>query len=106
MRRVCVTAVTAFGLLLFASAATAAPILTVGATDAMIGEEIQATADLSESPGATGEITFEVFAADDPTCEEPPLDQSTVTVSGEGQYSSGVFAPPAPGTYNWSAHYS
>ncbi|HKO37686.1 MAG TPA: hypothetical protein VJU14_04900, partial [Solirubrobacterales bacterium] len=72
----------------------------------MIGEGIRAIADLSESPDATGEITFEVFAAADPTCSEPPLDQSTVTVLGEGQYLSEEFVPPAPGTYNWSAHYS
>jgi hypothetical protein len=99
-------AVTALGLLLFASAAIAAPSLTVTASDAVIGETIGASVDLSESPGATGEITFEVFAADDPTCSEPALDQSTVSVSGEGQYDSDEFAPPAPGTYNWSAHYS
>jgi hypothetical protein len=106
MRRVCLTAVTALGLLLFAAVAAAAPSLTVSATDAVIGGEIQATAELSESPSATGEISFEVFAAGDPTCSEPPLDQSTVTVSGEGQYVSEEFDPPAPGTYNWSAHYS
>jgi hypothetical protein len=106
MRRVYVTVAAAFGLLLFANAAAAAPVLSVAATDAVIGGEIQATADLSESPNASGEITFEVFAADDPTCSEPPLDQSTVTVTGEGQYLSEEFEPPAPGTYNWSAHYS
>ena len=106
MRRVCVTAVTALLLLLFAGVAAAALSLTVTGTDAVVGGEIQATADLSESPGATGEVTFEVFAADDPTCSEPPLDQSTATVSGEGQYASEEFAPPAPGTYTWSAHYS
>jgi hypothetical protein len=106
MRRVCITAAVALGFLLSANVAAAAPILALEATDAVMGGEIQATADLSESPDATGEISFEVFAADDPTCSEPPLDQSTVTVSGEGQYLSEEFAPPAPGTYNWSAHYS
>jgi hypothetical protein len=99
-------AAAALGLLLFANVAAAAPILSVGATDAVIGGEIQATADLSEAPDASGEITFEVFATDDPTCSESPLDQSTVTVAGEGQYVSDEFDPPAPGTYNWSAHYS
>jgi hypothetical protein len=106
MRRVCLSAVAALGLLLFAPGAAAAPSLAVTATDAVIGETIRAAAELSESPTASGEITFEVFAADDPTCSEPPLDQSTVTVSGEGQYLSEEFAPPTPGTYNWSAHYS
>ena len=106
MRRVCITATAALGLLLFAQAAIAAPILTLEATDAVIGGEIQATAELSESPGATGEITFEVFAADDPSCSESPLDQSTATVAGEGLYLSDELTPSAPGTYNWSAHYS
>ncbi|HEX7278764.1 MAG TPA: hypothetical protein VF255_03970 [Solirubrobacterales bacterium] len=99
-------AVTALGLLLLAPAAGAAPNLALTASDAVIGETIDASVELTESPGATGEITFEVFAADDPTCSEPALDQSTATVSGEGQYDSDAFAPPAPGTYNWSAHYS
>ncbi|HEX6153555.1 MAG TPA: hypothetical protein VFZ19_08550 [Solirubrobacterales bacterium] len=101
-----VTAAAALGLLLFASAATAAPVLTVDASNAVIGGKVQATAELSESPNPSGEISFEVFAADDPTCSEPPLDQSTVTVTGEGQYLSEEFEPPAPGTYSWSAHYS
>jgi hypothetical protein len=99
-------AVTALGLFLFVPAAIAAPSLTVEATDAAVGGTIRAVADLSETPNATGEISFEVFGPNDPTCSGTALDQSSATVSGEGQYASEDFTPPAAGTYHWSAHYS
>jgi hypothetical protein len=99
-------AVAALGLLLSVAAPAAPPTLAVVASDAVIGGTIHATAELSESPNATGEISFEVFGSGDPTCSQPPLTQSAATVSGEGQYVSGDFTPPAAGAYYWSAHYS
>ncbi|HEX5989863.1 MAG TPA: Ig-like domain-containing protein [Solirubrobacterales bacterium] len=94
----------ALGLVLSVSAPAAPPALTADATDAVIGGAIHATAELSESPGASGEISFEVFASDD--CAGPALDQSSVTVSGEGEYTSEDFEPSAAGNYYWSAFYS
>jgi hypothetical protein len=96
----------ALGLLLSASAPAAPPTLTVEATGTEIGGTVHATAELSESPGATGEISFEVFASGDPTCTGPALDQSSVTVSDEGEYDSDDFEPTVAGDYYWSAHYS
>ena len=72
----------------------------------MIGGSIHATAELSESPGATGEISFEVFGSDDPTCAGTALAQSSATVSGEGQYLSEDFEPTTAGSYYWTARYS
>jgi hypothetical protein len=97
---------TALVLLLSANAPAIPPTLTVEATDTVIGGTIHATAELTESPGATGEISFEVFASDDPTCAGPALDQSSATVEGEGEYISEDFEPTAAGDYYWTARYS
>lgn len=97
---------TALVLLFAVSAPAAPPTLIVEATDVVIGESIHATAELTESPDASGEISFEVFAADDPACEGTALAQSSATVSGEGEYASGDFEPTVAGDYHWTARYS
>ncbi len=97
---------TVLSLLLAVTAPAAPPTLTVVATNAVIGETIDATAELSEGPTASGEISFEVFGPDDPTCVGPPLEASQAPVSGEGQYASADFTPTAAGLYYWSARYS
>jgi len=98
--------VTALGLSL-ASSAQAAPTLTLTATDAVVGQSIHATAQLSESPNAVGEISFEIFGPGE-DCSGSPLTPApaAASVSGEGPYASGDFTPSAAGTYHWSAHYS
>jgi hypothetical protein len=96
---------TAFSLLLAVAVPAAPPTLTVVATDAVIGQTIDATADLSEGPTASGEISFEVFGPDDPTCAGPALESSQAPVSGEGQYASADFTPTTVGLYYWSARY-
>jgi hypothetical protein len=99
---------TAFGLSLAASAAVAAPSLTVSASDAVIGGTIDATAQLSEAATASGEISFEVFGPGDADCSGPALSPApaSAAVSGEGEYESGDFTPPSAGTYHWKAHYT
>jgi hypothetical protein len=98
---------TCLGLLAVTSSA-APPSLSIGATDAVIGQTIRATARLSESPNASGEISFDVFGPGDPTCSGPALSPAPagVTVSGEDDYLSGEFTPPEAGVYHWSARYS
>jgi hypothetical protein len=93
-------------LLLSAGAPAAPPTLTLEATDAVIGEAVHATVDLGESPGASGEISFEVFASDDLTCTGPALDESSATVAGEGEYASEAFEATVAGDYHWTARYS
>ena len=97
---------TALSLLLAVTAPAAPPTLTVVATEATIGDAVDATAELSEGPTASGEITFEVFGPNDPTCAGPALETSHAPVSGEGQYASADFTPATTGLYRWSARYS
>ncbi len=99
---------TGLGLLLAVTSAAAPPSLSVVTTDAVIGQTIHATAELSEGPAASGEISFEVFGPGDPTCSGPALTPApaSASVDGEGEYSSGEFTPPEAGTYFWSAHFS
>jgi hypothetical protein len=99
---------TGLGLLLAVTSSAAPSNLSVEAGDAVVGQTIQATAQLSESPNAEGEISFEVFGPGDPTCSGPALSPAPASapVSGEGEYLSGEFTPPEAGVYRWSAHYS
>ena len=99
---------TGLGFLLPSIARPAPPSLSITATDAVVSQPIHATAQLTESPTASGEISFEVFGPGDPTCSGPPLAPApaSATVAGEGEYVSGDFTPPTAGAYSWSAHYS
>ena len=107
-RRASVGAVlaTAAALVLSVNAPAAPPSLVLEGSDATIGGTIHASAELGESPDATGEITFEVFGSGDPTCSGSALDQSSATVGGEGRYDSEDFEPAAAGDYYWTARYS
>jgi hypothetical protein len=104
----CAVIATALALLLTVAAPADPPRLTVAATDAVVGQAIHATAELSESPNASGDISFEVFGPGDETCSGPALTPApaSASVTGEGEYVSGEIAPPTAGTYYWSAHYS
>lgn len=101
---------TGVGLLLAVTSVAAPPSLSTVASNAVIGQTIQATTQLSEteSPTPAGEISFEVFGPGDPTCSGPALAPAPApaSVNGEGGYSSGEFTPPEAGVYRWSVHYS
>ena len=101
---------TGLGLLLAVTSSAAPPSLSIVAGDAVVGQTIQATAQLTEteSPSPSGKISFEVFGPDDPSCFGPALSPApaAASVSGEGEYTSGEFTPPEAGVYRWSAHYS
>jgi hypothetical protein len=103
-------AVLAAALALFFTVAAPAdsPNLTLTATDAVVGGQIHATADLAETPNASGGISFEVFGPGDEDCSGPALNPAPApaSVTGEGEYASGEITPPSAGTYYWSAHYS
>jgi hypothetical protein len=64
------------------------------------------TATLSGSAAATGSITFDVFGPDDPSCAGEPLDSSTASVAGDGEYASWQEYPDTVGTYRFVASYS
>ncbi len=99
---------TGLGLWLAVASSADTQVLTLTATNAGVGQAIHAEAQLAEAPDASGEISFEVFGPDDPSCSGPALSPApaSASVSGEGGYTSGDFTTAEAGTYHWSAHYS
>jgi hypothetical protein len=53
---------------------------------------------------ATGTITFNLYGPNDAMCTTS-IFTSTVSVSGNGNYTSASFAPTAVGTFRWIANY-
>lgn len=53
-----------------------------------------------------GTITFNLYGPNDATCSGAVIFTSTVSVDGNGSYSSTSFTPSAIGTYRWIANYS
>src|SRR6266480_763373 len=86
----------------------ATPTLTTNASGPVIvGQNIHDTAHLSAGFGTLGgQITFEVFAPGDTTCQTPISVLPAKPVSGANDYTSGDFTTSAVGTYRWIAHYS
>jgi hypothetical protein len=102
------------------------PVLTTRASEPVfVGESISDVATLSGGQGPTGEITFDLYGPDDPTCPVPvvldpvpgsrplasaavdrPIFTSTRVVIGNGDHVSDLFTPTVPGTYTWYATYS
>ena len=79
--------------------------IVTDATSGTVGDGITDTATLSGATAdAGGTITFSVF--DNSECGGDPVFTDTVDVSGNGDYTSGVFTPDAAGQYFWIASYS
>jgi hypothetical protein len=72
------------------------------------GTQFRDEATLSGGNAPTGTIVFRLYGPDDLLCQDPPAFTSTVTVSGNGTYTSGAFTPSHSefGTYQWTADYS
>jgi len=73
---------------------------------ARLVEPLTDTAHLSGGDNPTGTITFDLYGPGNDTCTGPPLDTSTVPVSGNGDYHSKPFTPTATGVYRWQVRYS
>ncbi len=73
-----------------------------------VGVTLTDTAMLSGAFNPGGSITFDLYGPNDSTCAaEAPTFSQTVTVSGDGSYSTPAgFKTTAPGTYYWSVSYS
>jgi hypothetical protein len=86
----------------------AAPTLVspVAAPSVTLGAAISDTKTLSGGANPTGTITFNLYGPNDATCSGAVIFTSTVTVNGNGSYSSTSFTPLAIGTYRWIANYS
>ncbi len=86
--------------------APAAPSLTTQASaPTNFGGAIVDTATLTGGAGPTGTITFPVFGPGS-GCDTDAAFTSTVTVAGNGTYTSAAFTPSAVGSYQWTASYS
>src|SRR5437763_234658 len=71
-----------------------------------IGNGISDNATVSGSFSATGTITFNLYGPNNASCGGAAIFTSTVTVNGDGTYTSASFTPTAPGTYRWTATYT
>jgi archaellum component FlaF (FlaF/FlaG flagellin family) len=87
--------------------AKAAPtIVTTASGTVTAGGVISDSGVLAGGSTPTGTITFTAFGPNDATCTGAPLGTSTVTVTGNGTYSSGPFTTTGAGTYSFVASYS
>ncbi|MEO6929389.1 MAG: hypothetical protein ABI190_09500, partial [Casimicrobiaceae bacterium] len=84
-----------------------AAIVTSAASGGLIGASLSDQATLSGGATPTGTITFTLYGPNDASCSTTPVFTSAaVTVTGNGNYPSGSFAPTTAGTYRWRAAYS
>ena len=85
----------------------ATPALTTTASASVpVGGTLDDTATLSGGVGPSGTITFDLFGPNNATCTGTAIFTSTVTVAGNGNYTSASFTATTPGTYNFEASYS
>src|SRR5207247_1354410 len=72
-----------------------------------VGVTLNDAATLSGGSSPTGSITFTLYDPDQATCTGTPRFTQTVTVTGNGTYSTaGGFGKDKPGTWRWTASYS
>jgi hypothetical protein len=80
---------------------------TPNPTSGSVGVTLNDSATLSSGFNPTGTITFNLYDPDQATCLGAPRFTQTVTVSGNGTYStSGGFVTDKAGTWRWTAAYS
>lgn len=80
--------------------------LAASAGGGTVGGSLTATATIGNGATPGGQLTFEAFPPGDATCSGTAAFSSTVTVAGNGSYSSTPFSPAEVGTYRWAIHYS
>jgi hypothetical protein len=101
-------AATACGAELVSISKASPAIATAPSAGGTIGSAVTDSAALAGGDNPTGTIEFKLYgpsaAAD---CSGTPVDDETVTVSGDGGYTTPAGAKPAQvGTYWWTASYS
>ena len=80
-------------------------LATTPSASVPVGGTVSDTATLSGSYKGTGSVTFSLYGPGDTGCQTA-LSQKTVTVNGDGGYSSGAVTVTTPGTYEWVASYT
>jgi RHS repeat-associated protein len=87
--------------------AKALPAITTKpqATSVIIGEPIQDTASVSGGYLPTGNVSFNVYAANDTSCTTPLNLQPLTAPLSAGKATSPAYIPAEPGTYQFIASY-
>ncbi|MDQ6805055.1 MAG: hypothetical protein M3065_08805 [Actinomycetota bacterium] len=80
-------------------------IVTTASPGQVVGSPFFDTAVLSGGTSPTGTITFKLYNATDTSCSNA-LKTGTVTVNGNGSYTSPAVTETAVGSYQWTASYS
>ncbi|MCL2395940.1 MAG: Ig-like domain repeat protein [Acidimicrobiaceae bacterium] len=70
-------------------------------SSAMAPSSTTATAALVGALNPTGNVTFELFGPNDPTCTGQPISNTTSAAGGNLSVSSGSVPLTSPGTYDW-----
>jgi hypothetical protein len=81
-------------------------VVTNASPSIALGGPINDAATLAGAVNPTGTIIFRLYGPDDAMCAGAVIFTSTVTVNGNGTYSSASFTPLAIGAYRWIANYS
>jgi hypothetical protein len=74
--------------------------------NAIMGEQISDTVTVAGGLAPTGKVMFLLYAPTDTTCSHGALAVSTVSVAGDGVYSSNSFTTSALGDYRYTVTYS
>jgi len=85
--------------------AQSAVITTVPSGAGPVGTAISDTATMSGGFLVSGQVTFRLYAPDDPTCSGSPVFTST-SLLNDGAATSASFATTTVGTYRWVATYN
>ncbi len=91
---------------LLATSASPPAYLRKAARAQPAGLTIYDSAALGLGFAPTGEITFQLFGPNNPSCTGPPIFTSATEINGNGIYRSEQFTPTVSGTYRWLATYS
>jgi hypothetical protein len=84
----------------------ARPALSATASASVpLGRRVDDTATLTGAARPTGQITFQLYGPNDPTCTATPAFTATATVTKDGSYTSGLFTATSRGTYQWTTGY-
>ncbi len=91
-----------------ASVAPAAPTLAthISTTSILSGEGVRDAATLAGGFRPSGTITLRLFGPNDTACGSAPALTTTVTVSGNGTYTSAPLVPRQAGDFRFTATYS
>jgi hypothetical protein len=74
--------------------------------NAIMGEQISDAVTVAGGLAPTGKVMFLLYAPTDTTCSHGALAVSTVSVAGDGVYSSNSFTTSALGDYRYTVSYS